>query len=257
MRRTIIQVVVAVLLCCGIAAAGEIHQASAKGDTARVAQLLAQNPDLLESIDEMGRTPLKEACDFNREKVAELLLAKGAKLDPFEAAALGKMEELEKMVGEDRSLLRKTDENEMSLLLLAGLRGHDDVVQSLLTLGAIPNVLEAAAGGLDQRLSVLLTTKPGSVNEEGPMGLTPLRAAIVGGHRTTCDLLLRSGANVNKKGEFGTPLFDAARRGDKDMVILLLQYGADRTYSVPGLGNAAMAALVAKHTEIADLLTQN
>jgi len=65
-----------------------------------------------------------------------------------------------------------------------------------------------------------------------------LRAAIVAGHVDTTTLLLRLGAPVNK-GENEKPIHVASQLGRKEIVSLLLQYGAiltSRTYS----GNRAL-----------------
>jgi len=65
-----------------------------------------------------------------------------------------------------------------------------------------------------------------------------LRAAIVAGHVDTTTLLLRLGAPVNK-GEYEKPIHVASQLGRKEIVSLLLQFGAiltSRTYS----GNRAL-----------------
>ena len=99
---------------------------------------------------------MQVACAFGRDDIAKLLLSKGAKLDPFEAAALGKTSELAAMIQANPSLLRKTDAD----VLLAGMKQRDETVQMLVHFGVVPNVFEASAAGLDERLSTLVSNKP-------------------------------------------------------------------------------------------------
>lgn len=66
----------AVLCLIGISVnAGPIHEAAAKGDIALVRAFLANSPELVNSQDEDGASPLHWAADKNQQAVAELLLA--------------------------------------------------------------------------------------------------------------------------------------------------------------------------------------
>jgi ankyrin repeat protein len=59
-------------------------------------------------------------------------------------------------------------------------------------------------------------------------GVTPLIAAVEGGHFQTVRLLVQAGADVNRPDASGfTPLMGAARAGHHDMVKFLLEQGAN------------------------------
>src|SRR6266576_7231522 len=97
---------VAVLLtgwCCGPeiraqqsgAAPGseqEFLDAIRKGNSARVGELLKQNPALINARAKSGATPVLFAVYTKHPEVAELLLATGIEPNIFESAALGKVE---------------------------------------------------------------------------------------------------------------------------------------------------------------------
>lgn len=60
---------------------GEIHDAAADGDLAKVKALLTVNPALVSSKDINGRTPLHLAAQENRKEIANLLVARRAEVD--------------------------------------------------------------------------------------------------------------------------------------------------------------------------------
>ena len=68
----------------------------AHGDLARVKELLEQEPALINACWDWGggdfETGLGAASHMGRREIAEYLLEKGARLDPFAAAMLGKLE---------------------------------------------------------------------------------------------------------------------------------------------------------------------
>lgn len=55
-----------------------LQTAAAKGDLAAVASLLKKYPQMINSQDDEGKTPLHHAADNNQVKAAELLIANGA-----------------------------------------------------------------------------------------------------------------------------------------------------------------------------------
>ncbi len=67
----------------------------AHGDLARVQELIAQEPALVNAVWDWGggdwETPLGSAAHMGRRDIAEFLLAHGARLDLFAAAALDQL----------------------------------------------------------------------------------------------------------------------------------------------------------------------
>ena len=148
-------------------------------------------------------------------------------------------------------------------LLLAAWKGHREVTKVLLDRGADPNkadkfgmlpLHEAATKGHGD-VAELLIARGSNVNTEDKFGRTPLLNAACHGHKIVVKLLLEGGVNPNQPDVGGwtpslyhirqgynraaqpTPLQYAASRSSneyKDVVKLLLQYGADpRVYCYP------------------------
>ena len=64
---------------------GTLHDAAARNDTDAMAALIAGDVDV-DAGDHQGFSPLHRAAMHDRHKAAELLLAKGAELDPIAVA---------------------------------------------------------------------------------------------------------------------------------------------------------------------------
>ena len=119
----------------------------------------------------------------------------------------------------------------------------------------------APSYGLKQKLSDML---PGSreefaaVVDRAPIvGHPPLVGAAVHGHESTLKLLLDSGADIevrSTRGFKGNALFDAAARGAKAIVEMLLDYGAKAGTTCSDHTTALQAAVFHGHLDIAKLL---
>jgi hypothetical protein len=101
----------------------------AHGDLNRVKELLAQEPDLINSTWDWGggdfETGLGAASHMGRKDIAEFLLEHGARLDLFAAAMLGKLD-----------------------IVKAALAAYPDAIKTLGPHG-IPLIAHAKAGGDD------------------------------------------------------------------------------------------------------------
>ena len=80
-----------------------------------------------------------------------------------------------------------------------------------------------------------------------------LNMAIESGNQSLVEVLIRNGADVNMIANGVTPLMTAARVGDKDMIDMLLQAGADPKAEVGGF-QAYDYATHYGHEEIASIL---
>ena len=179
------------LLLSGIQLAfcGPIHDAAAKGDKARVTALLQENPDLVNSRDKFGNTPLHMAAKHDRVGIAELLLANGADVNARNI---------------DLNRVPRTENNGESPLTLA-LQSyqHKEMMELLLTHGAEVNVLL-------------------------PNGNTPLHIAVQRDLPYDVELLLANGADPNTRGyNWQTAIHWAVFQDRMTILKLLLEYGAD------------------------------
>ena len=145
---------------------------------------------------------------------------------------------------------------ETTPLYQAAFNGHNELVELLLEKGADPNIKTKA-------------------------GTTALMGAAYGGHKRIAELLIAHGADVNVKGEdkgileyvikHGAtgenlreftnletfPLLQAAHKGHKEIVQLLIKNGADVNTTNPVGYTALMAAMAGGHTETVRVLIEN
>ncbi|CAB4058727.1 unnamed protein product [Lepeophtheirus salmonis] len=121
-------------------------------------------------------------------------------------------------------------ELERSKLFAAAWRGEAEDVRSILESGAVP------------------------VNITDTNSVTSLRFAAQYGHYNIAKYLLSKGADPNLRADDGyDPLLSAIGEGNKDMVILLVDHGAD-VNSRNKYTNALLFAEEKGHLELARLL---
>jgi ankyrin repeat protein len=186
-----------------LALCGPIHDATRKGDEAKVVALLKENPDLVASRDKLGNTPLHIAALHDRPAIAALLIANGADVnaqnDP-QGVDVSRTTRISKNAHGDTPL---------TLALLS--YHHKEMVELLLTRGADPNVSDphgtplqlAIERNLPYDVELLLA------NGADP-DVTAIIWAIVHGKTQILELLLDSGADPNAKDGAGhTPLYYA------------------------------------------------
>lgn len=171
-----------------IAFCGPIHDATRKGDEAKVVELLQQNPDLVSSKDKLGNTPLHIAALHDQPAIAALLISNGADVNAQNDPP-----------GVDLSRLTSINKNahgDTPLTLAMLSYHHKEMIEVLLTHGADPNVSD-------------------------PHG-TPLQLAIERDLPYDVELLLANGADPDV-----TVVIWAIIHGKTQILGLLLDYGAD------------------------------
>jgi ankyrin repeat protein len=191
----------------------EIHKAVIKGNLNAVAALLKEHPDLLESKNNLGQTPLYEAVVHNQLEIAEMLLANGADVN----ARDGYMH--------------------TPLIQALWVYNHDKMMRLLLAKGAKVNLEDkwsltalayAAKQGQVEDAKILIANGA-NVNFES--GETPLYMAVMGTHREMVELLLASGADANQRVRGLTPLdyakqelYQTGKMSDPKIEALLKEY---------------------------------
>lgn len=119
----------------------------------------------------------------------------------------------------------KTDINKLNLkgespLMLASLRGYQDLAQKLIKKGADVNktgwtpLHYAASGGQLAIISMLLENSA-YVDAESPNGTTPLMMAAMYGTPAAVKLLLQEGADPQLKNQQGLTAIQFAQRGNR------------------------------------------
>jgi len=168
-------------------------------------QKLLEDPSVAAIKTEEGISLLQYAAYCRNDEAIALLTQYRSEYDIFEAASLGKLEIVSRLLREDPDLLNSFSPDGFTILGLASFFGHHELVRYLLASGADPNIAS------DNTLKV-----------------TPLHSACAASDFNIADMLIRKGADVNAKQAGGyTPIHSAAHNGKTDLVLLLIANGAD------------------------------
>jgi ankyrin repeat protein len=142
----------------------------------------------------------------------------------------------------------------------AGHVGQREIVELLLEHGAAYSMPAAIVRGKPAEITALLDHEPDRIHERGPHDFPLLwYPVLVGGSLELAELLLARGAEIEMQHYLGTTaLHLAAAHGQRDMVALLLERGADphrrgRKFEREGQ-TAREAALAEGHEDIGRLL---
>ncbi|PAA54585.1 hypothetical protein BOX15_Mlig005281g1, partial [Macrostomum lignano] len=241
-----------------------LHISANEGDEA-VVRFLHSNKADASILDKQDRSPLHMAAERGQTKIVELLI------DKFKCNVLARTKD-------GSTLMHVTSQSGFPETTMAFLRrgvplhmpnksggvclhaaaksGHASVVRSLLEKGANVNAVtkdrltalhEAVARGHPAVVETLLgfgaqVDVKGGEDEDTPLHL----AARTSGGERCAEMLLKSGANVNKANRLGqTPLHTAAKGGNVDMLLALLAEAGDPT-RVCQQGNSPLH-LAARH----------
>jgi uncharacterized protein len=211
-----------------------IFDAIATGDPARVTRKLSREPEAIASRDDEGLTPLMRSLYAGREDIASVILERGPELDVFEAAALGRTEDLKRLVGRSKGRASAYSTDGFTPLHLAAYFGWPEAAAFLLDRGA----------DIDARSTNRVLRD-----------LTPLHSAAAGGQTEVAALLLERGADPNATQPGGwTPLHQAAASGNLELCRALLKAGARRTAMADDRSRALDFAIEKRHRDIVNLL---
>jgi ankyrin repeat protein len=205
--------------------ATQLFGAIRKGDEARALATLAGEPGLANARDDSGVSAILCALYNGRGALIEPLIAAGAAIGLYEAAALGRRDDVERLLVREPAAVGSYSPDGWTPLHLASFFGHGEVVALLLERGAPVNAVSRNA----------------QVN-------TALNAAAAAGRTEIALLLLKSGADpaFRQAGGF-TPLHAAAFRGDNVMLRALLDSGADQAAKTDAQQTALDLALAKGH----------
>jgi uncharacterized protein len=174
------------------------------GDTATVAKLLQESPNIIRESDS-SVSPIMLSMYFGQRQVAELLVQSGVTLTLHEAAVMGKLERVQEILQAHSERLEEFSSDGFSVLGFAAYFGHEALVRWLLEQGAEVNR-----------------------KSQNAMMVAPLHSAVSAQHVEIVRLLLVHGADANLPQEQGIrPIHQSAHNGNVVITRLLLEYGAD------------------------------
>jgi ankyrin repeat protein len=174
------------------------------GDEPVARDMLVQHPDLA-SVRARGASMVRLAAYAHMDGLVTDLLAAEVPLDVFDAAALGRVDELEALLDADPDDRDAVSEDGFTPLHLAAFFGHLRVTELLLNRGA--------------------SCDPVSTNA---LAVQPINSAAANSHEVVVHLLLDHGADADATMSDGyRPLHAAAHNDRPAMVRLLLERGAD------------------------------
>jgi ankyrin repeat protein len=84
----------------------EMLEAVTTGNTERTRELLQSDPALANAKSPTGDSAFLLSVYYGRKEISELLLSHGAQLNPFEAAAAGRIDPVRANLRKDPSLIR-------------------------------------------------------------------------------------------------------------------------------------------------------
>lgn len=215
-------------------------EAARANDTGMVRRVL-QSPDEVDSALGDGTTALHWAAHWNNLEMADLLIGRGAGIDPVNVYGV-------------------------TPLWLACTNNSDEMAARLLHAGADPGaatatgatvLMNCARTGAAHAVAAMLGRGADPEVKDFRSGQNALMWAAAGGHAEVVRVLIEHGADVSaiSKGGF-TPLMFAARAGDVASARLLLDAGADPDAATTEQGNALVVASASGHEELALLLVE-
>ena len=210
----------------------ELFDAIRQGELARVQSLIDADASLVSAKNDSGVSAVLSATYFGRKDIRDLLLARGAKLELQDAAAVGRLDRVKEIVAANPALANSSSSDGFPIVALAAFMGHLDIARYLKEKGADVNAVATNGSGYNA-----------------------LTGAVTAGHADVVAWLLQSGADANYRyGPGYTPLHAAAANGHLEVVKLLLAHGADATAKSNDGKSALALAEERKHAAIAEFL---
>jgi ankyrin repeat protein len=231
----------------GFKASGTLLHYAISGGHLKLVELLVERGANIEAKSTMG-TPLQIAADHPRphKDIAEFLLHRGARLDIYSAAGLGKLTKVKRMLRANPKLAQSTDAPyKRTPLHWVACSGNVEIAQILLDHGVDPSTpdeyewtpLRLAVVCDRARIVKLLLARGARVDSKDDTGDTALCVAVTLQRRKIAKILLEAGADANAREGHNwraittpsrrTLLHIAANYGDVEMMELLVRHKAD------------------------------
>jgi uncharacterized protein len=220
----------------------EMLEAVKAGNDARVKKLLDGEPALVNARAETGESAILLAIYYGHTAIRDVLLARGAELNIFEAAAAGQPARIGALEKSSPGSIRSFSHDGFTPLHLAAFFGQKAAVEFLLGRGVDVNatstnpsalrpihsaVAHRGDPGVALEIAKALAAAGAEINVAQHGGWTPLHAAAFHGHAPMVEFLLARGADTSAKADNGqTALAMAISKKNDEATALLRKHGA-------------------------------
>jgi ankyrin repeat protein len=183
----------------------ELFQAIHDNDRTQVEQLIASNRAVAVARNESGVSALMQARYEGRREILDVLRQSAGELDVFEAATLGDVPQLRKLLKANPALAHAFSADGFTALHLAAFFAQPEAAEELLHQGADANAVT-----------------------KNSMKVAVVNSAAASGRADLVKRVLRAGADPNARQQMGyTALHAAAAHDNVEMAQALLDAGAD------------------------------
>jgi uncharacterized protein len=210
----------------------QFFEAIKAGKVDEVNELISTNPSLKDARDASGASALLAASYNMKPDVVNVLLAKGATVDIFEASVLGKVDRIQEILKTSPARVTEYAPDGFTPVALAAFFGQPAAVKALIAAGADVNA--AAKNGLK---------------------VAALHAAVAGGKLEIVKSVLEAGGDANAQQQAGfRPIHEAGAKANRALAELLIAHGADPSLRNDDGKTAIDLAREKGHAEFADWL---
>jgi ankyrin repeat protein len=217
--------------------AAEFIQLATQGDEQQALHELRANPVLATARNLQGVSLVCLAVYSGRTELVAALVAARAELDVFEAACVGDLARVVRLVSEDVENVNVVSPDGFSAVGYAAFFGHVSILGELIDRGGQVNVpsrngmrvcpLHSAVAHADQTKAVelarMVLDAGADPNARQQGGFTALHEAALNGNTALIELLLSRGADPTITNDKGASASDLARTNGQHAAIRLLE----------------------------------
>ena len=175
----------------------------------------------------------------------------------FEAIKTGNQSKIKEMIDSEPTIVSAKNKSGATGILFALYSGRPELAELIAMRKPALDIFEAASLGHLSNVEALIKESPATAREYSTEGFTALQLAAYIGKSDAVDFLLGSGADINaiSRNPTGyTALTGAVARGHQNIVLTLLERGANPNHRYEGGFTPLMEAAASGNVEVTKLL---